>query len=348
MTPFENPTNLKVKISSNFSVATQGTDGVSCCGFRNTNQKETNMNKIQRAVLFAAKKHATQVRKGTIIPYIVHPLGVMEMLIRAGASENAIVAGILHDTLEDTKTTYAELVKNFGERVADIVRACSEADKSQSWMERKKHTIAALRKCQDADVQAVIFADKTHNLQAIHRDWLDSDTVWMRFNTDPGSQMWYYGEICKIARKRASEPCDDALKTLMLNYLWEHDKFCEQMEEQAEHKIGSMCAGIEREDFEPIHYDCDGTTPWERVQGVKELKQRIEPKEKSLLEQYHELALEAGDLAMSGKRDRENTEKMQKLKAQFTEQDWDTLIHSSPVFMRPMISAQKKKYLGQK
>ncbi len=306
------------------------------------------MNKIQRAVLFAAKKHATQVRKGTNTPYIVHPLGVMETLIHAGASENAIVAGILHDTLEDTNTTYAELAKNFGNRVADIVRACSETDKSQSWLERKKHTIAALRKCQDTDVQAVIFADKTYNLQSIHRDWLDSDAVWMRFNADPGSQMWYYGEICKIARKRANEPCDNALKILMLNYWWEHDKFCEQMEEQAEHKIGSMCAGIEREDFEPIYYDCDGTTSWERAMGVKELGQRIKPKGKSLLEQYYELALEGGSLGLSGKKDRKNTEKMQKLKAQFTEQDWDKLIHSSPVFMRPMISAQKKKYYPEK
>ena len=305
------------------------------------------MNKIQRAVLFAAKKHSTQVRKGTIIPYLVHPLGVMEMLIRAGASKNAIVAGILHDTLEDTNTTYAELVNNFGKRVADIVRACSENDKSLPWKRRKSAALDAIQQCDDEDILAVFFADKTHNLQSIHRDWIETGgEMWHRFKRGECEQLWYYGEICEIAKKKV-KTIRPQLRGLLLEYWWEFDKFNKHRTEIMT-DFDRKCAGIDREDWDPW-YDEEflGLTPWERVQGVKELKQRIEPKEKSLLEQYHELALEAGDSAMSGKRARENTEKMQKLKAQFSEQDWDTLIYSSPVFMRPMISAQKKKYLSK-
>lgn len=302
------------------------------------------MNKIQRAVLFAAEKHQTQLRKGTNVPYIVHPIGVMEILMRANASENAIVAGILHDTIEDTNTTYEELRKTFGKRVADIVRAASEPDKSLPWETRKKNAIAALRKCRDEDILAVIFADKTHNLQSIHHDWLQiDDDVWDRFKHGEYDQLWYYGEICKIA-KRKVKTVSPKLRTILFEYWWEFDKFTKHRIEIMT-DFDRMCAGIEREDWDPW-YDDEflGTTPWERLAGITEKANEV-IKTPTLLDQYHELAKKLCNAKISARNVDKIVEQMKEIKSRFTERDWQKLIKSSPVFMRPMINEQRKKYL---
>ncbi len=76
---------------------------------------------INKAIKFAANKHQGQNRKGKAVPYIVHPLEVFNILYRMGADENLLVAGLLHDVLEDTDTTVDELKAEFGEDVAELV-----------------------------------------------------------------------------------------------------------------------------------------------------------------------------------------------------------------------------------
>ncbi len=100
--------------------------------------------KIQHAIRFAIKTHESdqkQKRKGKDVPYIVHPLTVGLILATAGASEDIIVAGILHDTIEDSikekKVTEEMLTERFGENVYKLVRSVTEDDKISSWDERK-------------------------------------------------------------------------------------------------------------------------------------------------------------------------------------------------------------------
>lgn len=104
--------------------------------------------KIQQAIKFATKTHEVyqkQKRKGKDIPYITHPLTVGMILAAAGASEDIIVAGILHDTIEDStdeKKVTAEMLKQrFGTNVSNLVRSVTESDKTKSWDERKKEAI---------------------------------------------------------------------------------------------------------------------------------------------------------------------------------------------------------------
>src|SRR3989338_2985076 len=99
---------------------------------------------IQKAIRFSVKTHEVyqkQKRKGKDIPYITHPLIVGLILARAGASEDVIVAGILHDTIEDSKepkkVTVEMLTERFGENVAQLVSSVTEHDKTMSWQERK-------------------------------------------------------------------------------------------------------------------------------------------------------------------------------------------------------------------
>ena len=99
------------------------------------------MDMVEKAIVFAAKAHDHQKRKGTDIPYITHPFAVGMLLQKEKCSEEVIVAGILHDTLEDTETTFEDLTEMFGLRVANLVQAASEKDKSLPWEVRKQQTI---------------------------------------------------------------------------------------------------------------------------------------------------------------------------------------------------------------
>lgn len=155
---------------------------------------------VHNAVIFAAQKHAGQFRKGTDIPYITHPVQVMQILTENNCPENVIVAGILHDTLEDTDTTPAEIEQLFGADVLEIVSAESE-DKTKTWQERKQATIDALRD-ESAAVQMVACADKLANVRAIYSDMqVIGDAVFNRFNAPREKLAWYYKSIAQNLSK---------------------------------------------------------------------------------------------------------------------------------------------------
>lgn len=79
------------------------------------------MSQIDKALAIAAIAHRNQVRKGTDIPYFVHPVRVGMILQEYGCSEDVICAGILHDTVEDTDMTLSILSLEFNDNVARIV-----------------------------------------------------------------------------------------------------------------------------------------------------------------------------------------------------------------------------------
>ncbi len=96
------------------------------------------------AVEVAVKAHQKQSRKGTDTPYITHPLAVGIILAKAGCSDDVIIAGILHDTVEDTPITLDYIGDTFGNKVAGIVKGASEPDKSLPWEERKTQWTACM------------------------------------------------------------------------------------------------------------------------------------------------------------------------------------------------------------
>lgn len=151
---------------------------------------------VDAALSFAARAHAGQKRKGTDVPYIVHPVGVMLALVQAGeADPELLAAALLHDTVEDTRTSLAELRQRFGARVAAIVEGCSEPDKRDTWENRKHHTVEYLKSA-SRDVQLVAAADKLHNLRSIVADYAAlGDDLWSRFNRGRPQIEWYYRTV---------------------------------------------------------------------------------------------------------------------------------------------------------
>ena len=159
---------------------------------------------IARAEEFAARAHAGQTRKGSNTPYIDHPLRVAHVLEEHGASPEAIIAALLHDTAEDTPVTHEDIQREFGEKIASIVAGASEPDKSLPWEERKEGTIRRLRSV-SFESALVSAADKIDNLRSTVADLERiGEDVWRRFNQGRDKQEWYHRECLESLR---TNPC---------------------------------------------------------------------------------------------------------------------------------------------
>lgn len=151
---------------------------------------------IKDAITFATEKHATQTRKGSGLPYIIHPMEVWTILRENNCSANVQIAGLLHDTLEDTDTVPEEIEAKFGKDILEIVKTESE-DKSKTWKERKQHTINHLAES-SKETMMVCCADKLSNCKAQLYDYKQiGDALFDRFNkeSNPEMQAWYYKSI---------------------------------------------------------------------------------------------------------------------------------------------------------
>lgn len=124
--------------------------------------------RIAQAVDFAAKKHVHQRRKGELAePYIIHLTEVARLLAETtgGADANLVIAGLLHDTIEDQEVTREEISSLFGDDVANLVVEVTD-DKSLDKPVRKLlQAETAPRKSERA--RLIKIADKTANLHAI-------------------------------------------------------------------------------------------------------------------------------------------------------------------------------------
>ena len=162
---------------------------------------------LHEAIQVAAVAHGDQKRKGTDIPYITHPFMVAMILSQAGYPEDVVVAGVLHDTLEDTDLTVDDITSRFGKRVADIVQGCSEVDRTLPWKARKQHTIDYL-KTASVEVRAASCADKLHNARSMAADYREKgEGLWDRFNASRDEQEWYYrGLVAGLCNRLDQEP----------------------------------------------------------------------------------------------------------------------------------------------
>ena len=131
--------------------------------------------KAQQAIALATKAHEGQLRK-TGEPYIIHPLAVQKILEDWHMDEDTIIAGILHDTVEDTDLTLKEIEQQFGKDVAFLVNGVTKLGKTRSGMknldEYLPQTSDNLLKLliatgQDIRVLIIKLADRLHNLRTL-------------------------------------------------------------------------------------------------------------------------------------------------------------------------------------
>jgi (p)ppGpp synthase/HD superfamily hydrolase len=162
--------------------------------------------RINHALAFAAKHHDRQVRKGTRLPYLTHPANVAIILTRYGRDEDTVIAGILHDVIEDcVRENYTRdmleqrIGDKFGSSVLDTVLAVTHRTVDDSGMElsseeRKDDYLERLETASDS-ARWVCAADKLHNAGTIVADLkrtIDPATIWGRFSVGrEGTVRWY-------------------------------------------------------------------------------------------------------------------------------------------------------------
>lgn len=158
---------------------------------------------INKAIAFATNAHRGQLRKGTNLPYIFHPMEVGMIVSGMTDDPEIIAAAVLHDTVEDCEEVTEEILrKEFGDRIADMVSAESE-DKSKTWKERKAHTLWHLREKASWEELVIALGDKLSNIRSIHHDYTRmGEDVWKRFNMkDKRMQGWYYQGLCESLKE---------------------------------------------------------------------------------------------------------------------------------------------------
>ncbi len=126
--------------------------------------------KILAAATYSASKHKNQ-KRASGEPYIIHPLAVGEILIQLKMDADTIVAGLLHDTIEDTDTTYENLAELFGQSVADMVESETKISnlKALSRSAQEAETIRKMFFAMSKDIRVIIIklADKLHNMRTL-------------------------------------------------------------------------------------------------------------------------------------------------------------------------------------
>jgi (p)ppGpp synthase/HD superfamily hydrolase len=158
------------------------------------------------ALRFATNAHDGQFRKGTRVPYLIHPLGVCKLLLDQGCPDYVAIAGLLHDTVEDSHVTVREVDAIFGERVASLVEFATEINKLWSWEQRKEHTLQRLSSGQSEELWLSV-ADKLDNIRSIRGDLERyGEETWKRFRRPREKQKWYYQSLRRIFDERLREP----------------------------------------------------------------------------------------------------------------------------------------------
>jgi len=159
------------------------------------------MNQIEKAVIFATEAHSGQKRKIENYPYVFHVVEVGNIVATITSKEEVIIAGILHDTLEDTKTTPEDIEKNFGHEVLRLVKGETEnrsytISKSASWVMRKQEMIDYIQGA-SLDEKIICLADKLSNIRSMKRSFVKfGDKFYDYFNQkDPKMHEWYFRSL---------------------------------------------------------------------------------------------------------------------------------------------------------
>ena len=178
-------------------------------------------NALEKAFDFAARAHYGACRKGTDIPYILHPAEAAAIVGTMTTDRCALAAAVLHDVLEDTDVTFDELCSQFGRRIAELVAAESENKRenlcaTESWKLRKQETLDRLHGA-SLEEKMIALGDKLANMRAIKRDFsVLGDSFWTRFNvSDPALHAWYYCGLVDALSELDSYPVYKEYKQLV-------------------------------------------------------------------------------------------------------------------------------------
>lgn len=164
--------------------------------------------KLDKAIRRSAWAHeqAGQHRKGTDLPYIIHPFGTMLIASNATQDEKTLIACLLHDILEDINPKIygeSEIESEFGSKILSIVKDVTN-NNNPNWYQKSEAYLnhISTKACDEAII--VCISDKIHNLSSVLYDYeLVGDKIWQRFSTkNAKDQVWWYQSVFEVTKKR--------------------------------------------------------------------------------------------------------------------------------------------------
>ncbi len=166
--------------------------------------------RFEEALVYAARLHRRQRRKGNDVPYVSHLMAVAALTLEHGGDEAQAIAALLHDAAEDQggRVELDRIEQRFGPVVAEIVSDCSDTleEPKPAWRPRKEAYVAGLASKPDRSL-LVSLADKTHNAECIRDDHRElGDALWARFSGGGAGVRWYYQALAEVFRAHRPSP----------------------------------------------------------------------------------------------------------------------------------------------
>ena len=171
--------------------------------------------KFEEALLYAARLHRDQTRKGTGTPYITHLLAVAAIVGENGGTEDEVVAALLHDAPEDQggEERLEDIRTQFGDAVAKVVVGCTDTyeEPKPAWRQRKEVYVERMASA-PVSVRLVSAADKLHNTRSILADLRSlGDDLWDRFTGGKEGTLWYYRALVEAYAATGVNPVVEEL-----------------------------------------------------------------------------------------------------------------------------------------
>jgi (p)ppGpp synthase/HD superfamily hydrolase len=170
--------------------------------------------RFEKALAYAAHAHRRQARKGSTVPYVSHLLSVAAIVLESSGTEDEAIAALLHDAPEDQggRPRLDDVRAQFGDRVAEIVEACSDSlaedpEQKDEWHGRKTAYQQHLSAAKDPSIYLVSAADKLHNARATLRDLrARGPAVWNLFEGKRDGTLWNYERLTRIYEAGPRDP----------------------------------------------------------------------------------------------------------------------------------------------
>ena len=169
--------------------------------------------RLNEAICFATSAHAGQLRKMAKTPYILHPLEVAAIIGTMTDDEDVMIAGLLHDTIEDCNVDPREIREKFGPRVSALVQSetedrLSDRPPAETWQARKGEFLLMLEHTKDRDVKILWLGDKLSNIRSFYREHLRcGDAMYQTLNQkNPAMHAWYYKMIGTMLSELSDYP----------------------------------------------------------------------------------------------------------------------------------------------
>jgi (p)ppGpp synthase/HD superfamily hydrolase len=171
------------------------------------NRKKVYSERLERAIQKTTLLHREQIRRTPdTLPYISHLFSVFIILSSYTDDEDTLIAGLLHDSIEDTDYTFSELEADFGTKVSEMVKGVTEEKERDGvaleWKERKMDYLKKLKNDSEESM-LICVADKIYNLQALVRDYRQYGRDMWNF-IEPGlkDKLWYHDEVVSVLEER--------------------------------------------------------------------------------------------------------------------------------------------------